>query len=85
MNDAGPGRLHLDVAPTTDSDQETEVARLLTLGATTAAAEDPRWVTLADPNGNELRVRPRPDPSIGGQPRSGASLRCEAIRPDHRS
>ena len=41
-----------------DSDQATEVARLLSLGATTAAAEDPRWVTLADPNGNELRVRP---------------------------
>jgi hypothetical protein len=58
--DGGPGRLHLDVAPTADRDQQTEVARLLTLGATTVAAEDPRWVSLADPNGNELRVRPEP-------------------------
>jgi hypothetical protein len=56
-NDTGPGRLHLDVAPSDDRDQETEVARLLTLGASTAATEDPRWVTLVDPNGNELRVR----------------------------
>ena len=58
VNDTGPGRLHLDVLPSPDSDPETEVARLLTLGASTAAAEDPRWVTLVDPNGNELRVRP---------------------------
>ena len=57
-SDIGPGRLHLDVAPTAGGNQETEIARLLTLGATTAASEDPRWVTLADPNGNELRVRP---------------------------
>jgi catechol 2,3-dioxygenase-like lactoylglutathione lyase family enzyme len=58
VSNAGSGRLHLDVAPSEDSDQATEVARLLTLGATTAAEEDPRWVTLVDPNGNELRVRP---------------------------
>jgi catechol 2,3-dioxygenase-like lactoylglutathione lyase family enzyme len=61
-NTTGPGRLHLDVAPTVDGDQQSEVARLLGLGATTAAAEDPRWVTLVDLNGNELRVLPGPDP-----------------------
>jgi predicted enzyme related to lactoylglutathione lyase len=62
-------RLHLDLVPT-DTSREAEVARLTTLGATEVA--DHRrpggggWVTLADPEGNELCVLrselDRPDP-----------------------
>jgi catechol 2,3-dioxygenase-like lactoylglutathione lyase family enzyme len=62
-------RLHLDLAPT-DRSREEEVERLLGLGATQVADHrrpDGRgWVTLADPEGNELCVltseRDRPDP-----------------------
>jgi len=62
-------RLHLDLVPT-DVSREDEVARLLSMGATQVAdhrAPDGRgWVTLADPEGNELCVLrsevDRPDP-----------------------
>jgi hypothetical protein len=53
----GPGRLHLDVAPSPEGDPDAEIARLLALGAATVADEDPRWVSLADPNANTFRVR----------------------------
>lgn len=50
-------RLHLDVAPV-DTDQASEVERLLSLGATTVdvGQGDVDWVVLADPDGNELCV-----------------------------
>ncbi len=62
-------RLHLDLAPT-DRSREDEVARLVALGATEVAdhrSPDGRgWVTLADPEGNELCILrselDRPDP-----------------------
>ncbi len=62
-------RLHLDLVPT-DVVRDTEVERLLALGATQVAdRRDPDgrgWVTLADPEGNELCVLrselERPDP-----------------------
>ena len=62
-------RLHLDLVPT-DRSREEEVERLLGLGATQVADHrrpDGRgWVTLADPEGNELCVLTseldRPDP-----------------------
>ena len=62
-------RLHLDLAPT-DVAREAEVDRLLSMGATPVAdhrAPDGRgWITLADPEGNELCVLrsevDRPDP-----------------------
>jgi hypothetical protein len=62
-------RLHLDLVPT-DASREDEVARLLALGATQVAdhrrPDGGGWVTLADPEGNELCVlrseQDRPDP-----------------------
>ena len=54
----GKNRLHLDLRP---SDQESEVRRLIGLGARHASigqASDASWVVLADPEGNELCVLP---------------------------
>ncbi|GAA3487180.1 VOC family protein [Streptomyces cremeus] len=51
-------RLHIDVNPT-DTDQETEVRRLLALGARHADVGQTgkeSWVTLTDPEGNEFCV-----------------------------
>jgi hypothetical protein len=45
-------RVHLDLRA---DDVETEVARIVALGATILWRE-PGWVTLADPEGNELCV-----------------------------
>jgi hypothetical protein len=50
-------RVHLDL---TADDPEAEVQRLVGLGATVLHRQDEgehRWVTLADPEGNELCVR----------------------------
>jgi catechol 2,3-dioxygenase-like lactoylglutathione lyase family enzyme len=50
-------RLHLDVRPPDGSDQETELRRLLELGARRAdvgQGPDVTWVVLADPEGNEF-------------------------------
>lgn len=54
----GKNRLHLDVAPAADSDQATEVQRLVSLGArrTDIGQGDASWVVLADPDGNEFCV-----------------------------
>ena len=51
----GKNRLHLDFRP---DDQETEVARLLGLGARPAdvGQGQPSWVVLVDPEGNEFCV-----------------------------
>ena len=51
-------RLHLDLAPPADGDQQTEVDRLLSLGATYAdiGQGDVSWVVMADPDGNEFCV-----------------------------
>lgn len=62
-------RLHLDLVPT-DTSREAEVERLTALGATQVAdlrrPDGGGWVTLADPEGNELCVLrgelERPDP-----------------------
>jgi hypothetical protein len=64
-------RVHLDVAPTSRT-QEEEVARLLDVGATLFAdhrkPDGTGWVVLADPEGNEFCVersdaeRARPSP-----------------------
>ncbi len=51
-------RLHLDVRPF-GTDQQQEVDRLLSLGASYADVgqdEDVSWVVLADPEGNEFCV-----------------------------
>ena len=73
LNERGPGlvfvpvpesktlknRLHIDLAPGPDDDQETEVRRLETLGArrvNVGQGSDVTWVVLTDPEGNEFCV-----------------------------
>ncbi|MEV0840340.1 VOC family protein [Actinocatenispora sera] len=51
-------RLHLDVSPI-DASTDSEVTRLLALGATTTdvgQGPDRNWVVMADPEGNEFCV-----------------------------
>ena len=54
----GKNRLHFDLAPLPDSDQQAEVERLVSLGATRIDIGqcDASWVVLADPDGNEFCV-----------------------------
>jgi predicted enzyme related to lactoylglutathione lyase len=54
----GKNRLHLDVAPPIDADQQTEVERLVSLGATRLdiGQDEVSWVAMADPDGNEFCV-----------------------------
>ena len=54
----GKNRLHFDLVPAVDSDQQAEVDRLVSLGASRVdigQGEVP-WVVLADPDGNEFCV-----------------------------
>jgi len=50
-------RIHLDLVPASD-DQDQEVARLVSYGATVARDQPPgaSWIVLADPEGNEFCV-----------------------------
>jgi len=60
---AGKYRLHFDVAPPADGDQQAEVDRLLSLGASHVdiGQGDVARVVLADPDGHEFCVlTPRP-------------------------
>jgi catechol 2,3-dioxygenase-like lactoylglutathione lyase family enzyme len=54
----GKNRLHLDIAPSAGGDQQAEVDRLVTLGATRLdiGQGDVTWVVMADPDGNEFCV-----------------------------
>ncbi|GAA4881047.1 VOC family protein [Kitasatospora terrestris] len=64
---AGKNRLHLDFRP--DGDQESEVRRLLALGATRpdiGQSGDEPWVVLADPEGNEFCVLAAPQDRASG-------------------
>ena len=51
-------RVHLDVAPYPDDDQQAEVARLTELGAKLAdvGQGDVSWIVMADPEGQEFCV-----------------------------
>jgi predicted enzyme related to lactoylglutathione lyase len=51
-------RLHLDIAPSPDGDQQSEVERLVALGATRVdiGQGNVPWVVLTDPDGNEFCV-----------------------------
>ncbi len=51
-------RLHLDIAPPADADQQGEVERLVSLGASRVdiGQGDVSWVVMADPGGNEFCV-----------------------------
>jgi predicted enzyme related to lactoylglutathione lyase len=54
----GKNRLHLDVAPPADGDQQVEIGRLVSLGATRidVGQADVSWVVMADPDENEFCV-----------------------------
>ncbi len=54
----GKNRLHLDLAPPPDGDQQAEVERLVALGATRLdiGQGEVSWVVMADPDGNEFCV-----------------------------
>jgi catechol 2,3-dioxygenase-like lactoylglutathione lyase family enzyme len=54
----GKNRLHFDLAPPADGDQQAEVERLISLGAKRIdiGQGDVSWVVLADPDGNEFCV-----------------------------
>jgi predicted enzyme related to lactoylglutathione lyase len=51
-------RLHIDIAPPDDGDQQAEVERLVSLGATRIdiGQGEVGWVVMADPDGNEFCV-----------------------------
>ncbi|HEY3879895.1 MAG TPA: VOC family protein [Trebonia sp.] len=51
-------RLHIDLAPGPDDDQEAEIRRLQSLGArrVDVGQAGASWVVLADPEGNEFCV-----------------------------
>jgi predicted enzyme related to lactoylglutathione lyase len=55
----GKYRLHFDLAPSPGGDQQAEVDRLLSLGATRAdiGQGEAGWVVMADPDGHEFCVR----------------------------
>ncbi|MEU3483853.1 VOC family protein [Streptomyces sp. NPDC033754] len=54
----GRNRLRFELAPPAEADQQAEIDRLVSLGATRidAGNGETRWVTMADPDGNEFRV-----------------------------
>jgi hypothetical protein len=54
----GKNRLHLDLVPPAGGDQQAEVDRLVSLGATRIdiGQGEIDWAVLADPDGNEFRV-----------------------------
>ena len=58
MPKTGKNRLHFDIAPPVDGDQQAEVDRLVSLGATPIdiGQGEVSWVVMADPDGNEFCV-----------------------------
>jgi predicted enzyme related to lactoylglutathione lyase len=58
MPQAGNTRLHFDLAPPVHGDQQEEVDRLVSLGATRidVGRGEASWVVLADPDGREFYV-----------------------------
>ena len=58
---AGKNRLHFDLVPAVHGDQPTEVARLISLGATRAdiGQGNVDWTVLTDPDDNEFCLLPR--------------------------
>ncbi|WP_309134645.1 VOC family protein [Cellulomonas sp.] len=70
-------RLHPDIRPADGSDQETELARLLELGATRVdvGQGDVAWHVLADPEGNEFCL-------LRSTPAQLAAAEASASEPD---
>ncbi len=58
MPKTGKNRLHLDLAPPASGNQQAEVDRLVSLGATRidTGQGEVSWVAMADPDGNEFCV-----------------------------
>ena len=58
MPKTGKNRLHFDIAPPIHGDQQAEVDRLVSLGATriSIGQGEVSWVVMADPDGNEFCV-----------------------------
>ena len=58
MPRTGKDRLRFDIAPPAHGDQQTEVDRLVSLGAARIeiGQDEVSWVAMADPDGNEFRV-----------------------------
>jgi predicted enzyme related to lactoylglutathione lyase len=58
MPKTGKNRMHFDLAPPVDGDQQAEVDRLVSLGATRIdiGQGEVSWVVMADPDGNEFCV-----------------------------
>jgi len=56
MPKAGKNRLHFDLSPPVNGDQQADVARLIALGATRIdiGQGGVDWVVLADPDDNEF-------------------------------
>jgi predicted enzyme related to lactoylglutathione lyase len=54
----GKNRLHFDLAPPPEGDQQLEVERLASLGGTRTdiGQDEVSWVSMADPDGNEFCV-----------------------------
>ena len=60
MPKTGKNRLHFDLALPDRGDQQAEVERLVSLGATRIdiGQGEVGWVVLADPDGNEFCLLP---------------------------
>ena len=58
MPKTGKNRLHFDLVPPADGDQQAEVDRLISLGATRIdiGQGEVSWVVMADPDGHEFCV-----------------------------
>jgi hypothetical protein len=56
MPKTGKSRLHLDLAPPSDGDQQAEADRLVSLGATRVdiGQGEVSWIVMADPGGHEF-------------------------------
>jgi hypothetical protein len=56
MPKTGKYRLHFDLAPPVHGDQQAEVDRLVSLGATRIGRGEVSWVVMTDPDGHEFWV-----------------------------
>lgn len=67
MPRTGKHRLHVDLAPPADGDQQAEADRLVSLGATRVdiGQGDVDWVVMADPDGHEFCLLPAEDGTAG--------------------
>ena len=61
MPKTGKNRLHFDLAPPVHGDQQAEVDRLVSLGATRIdiGQSEVSWAVMADPDGHEFWVLTR--------------------------